>query len=521
MATNFKKRMILPGSERRPMAGFRATNSFDPNEKIEITVTLKPKATISLERKPVAAKEFRKRDLRDRASVQRECSASKECVDRVVRFAKENKLEVLATEAVKRSVVLSGTVKDFSSAFSTSLQRYENGNSWYRGRTGPLEIPEELKDDIESVLGLDDRPQAKTHFRRRKQAPSSIRAQATAASFTPVQLAQLYQFPAGQDGAGQCIALIELGGGFSNSDLKTYFQQLAIPLPVVKAVAVDGAGNAPTGSPDGPDGEVVLDIEVAGAVAPGATIVVYFAPNTDRGFLDAINGAIHDDTNKPNIISISWGGPESSWTQQAMQSFDSAFQVAAAMNITVCVASGDNGSSDGVTDGGNHVDFPASSPHVLGCGGTTVEVSAAKISSESVWNDGANGGATGGGFSTFFATPDFQAGVVTQKFRGVPDVAGDADPSSGYQIFVDGGSEVFGGTSAVAPLWAGLIARLNQATGTPLGYVNPLLYAERAGTLNDIVSGDNGAFAAGKGWDACTGLGSPDGDKLLSALKNA
>ncbi len=519
MADTAKKKIVLPGSERIPLSGFQAAAPSDPNEKIEITVTLKPKAPVAVNRKPLSAKEFAARKEPDRNAVQRECAASEECVNRVTQFAKSSNLTVLSADAVKRAVVLSGTVKDFNAAFSTDLRRYEKQTEWYRGRTGPLEIPEELKNDVESVLGLDDRPQAKTHFRRRKTAESSIRAQASPSSFTPVQLGQLYQFPAAQNGAGQCIALIELGGGFNTSDLQTYFRQLGIAEPSVTAVAVDGVGNAPTGSADGPDGEVVLDIEVAGALAPSAKIVVYFAPNTDRGFLDAINAAIHDDTNKPNIISISWGGPESSWTQQAMQSFDSAFQVAAAMNVTVCAASGDNGSSDGVADGANHVDFPSSSPHVTGCGGTTLQASGTKISSESVWNNGASGGSTGGGFSTFFAAPDFQTGVVTQKFRGVPDVAGDADPQSGYQIFVDGAQQVFGGTSAVAPLWAGLVARLNQAIGKPLGFLNPVLYGESPNTLNDIVAGNNGAFSASKGWDACTGLGSPDGTKLLAALK--
>src|SRR5208282_3178381 len=139
----------------------------------------------------------------------------------------------------------------------------------------------------------------------------------------------------------------------------TYFKSLNIKEPQVISVSVDGGKNSP-GDPNGPDGEVMLDIEVAGAIAPGAKIVVYFAPNTDQGFLDAITTAVHGSANQPSVISISWGQAESQWTSQALTNFDDAFQAAAAIGVTVCVASGDNGSSDGVNDGSNHVDFPAS-----------------------------------------------------------------------------------------------------------------------------------------------------------------
>jgi kumamolisin len=270
----------------------------------------------------------------------------------------------------------------------------------------------------------------------------------------------------------------------------------------------------------------MLDIEVAGAIAPRSRIVVYFAPNTDAGFLNAITSAIHDTRNKPSIISISWGGPESTWTQQAMTSFDEAFQSAAVLGITVCVASGDGGSSDGAADDAVHVDFPASSPHVLACGGTSLSVSGDAIASETVWNDGQQGGSTGGGVSTFFGRPTWQtalkltaaSGATTPLAkRGVPDVSGDADPQSGYVVRVDGSDTVIGGTSAVAPLWAGLLARLNAAKGSPVGFVNATLYGSPS-SLNDIQSGDNGAYRASPGWDACTGLGSPNGQALAKLL---
>ena len=324
------------------------------------------------------------------------------------------------------------------------------------------------------------------------------------------------------------MAIIELGGGERTADLSAYFSSLDIqPAPKVTAISVDHGNNHPTGDPNGPDGEVMLDIEVVGAIAPGANIAVYFGPNTDAGFLDAITTAVHDTNNKPSVISISWGGPESSWTPQSLTAFDSAFQAAAAMGITVCVASGDNGSSDGVNDGANHVDFPASSPHALACGGTSLQASGTTITGESVWNDGAQGGAGGGGVSSVFPLPTWQNGLqeaptsggsAALTMRGVPDVSGDADPETGYEVRIDGTNTVIGGTSAVAPLWAGLIARINAAKGSPVGFINPQLYAA-ASALNDITSGNNGSFAAAPGWDACTGLGSPDGTKVAAALE--
>jgi kumamolisin len=287
---------------------------------------------------------------------------------------------------------------------------------------------------------------------------------------------------------------------------------------------VDQGTNAPTGSANGPDGEVMLDIEVVGSIAPGANIAVYFSPNTDAGFLDAVTTAIHDTTNKPSVISISWGGPESSWTAQAMTAMDEAFQAATTLGITVCIASGDNGSTDGAS--GNNVDFPASSPHALGCGGTSLHATATTITTEVVWNDGSSGGASGGGVSNFFPVPSWQQDIkvtdstgtsVALTMRGVPDVAGDADPDTGYNVRIDGTNTVIGGTSAVAPLWAALIARINQLNKTPAGLLNPLLYGNPK-ALRDITQGNNGGFNAVTGWDACTGLGSPNGPALTATL---
>ena len=395
----------------------------------------------------------------------------------------------------------------------------------YRGRTGGIYLPAEWDGVVEAILGLDNRPQARPHFRSRRPLGNIFRHAVAPVSFTPPEVASLYGYPSGT-GAGQCVGLIELGGGYRPADLNTYFSGLDVTAPTVTAVSVDHSTNSPTGDGDGPDGEVMLDIEVVGSIAPGARIAVYFAPNTDAGFLDAITTAIHDTTNDPSVLSISWGGAESTWTSQAMTAMDEAFQAAATMGITICVAAGDGGSSDGVSGGGDHVDFPASSPLVLACGGTNLTANQTQITSESVWNDGASGGATGGGISSFFALPAWQNGLsalttegasVALTMRGVPDVAGDADPETGYEVRVDGTDTVIGGTSAVAPLWAALLARINASSGKTAGFVNPLLYPD-AQACRDVTQGNNGEYAAKPGWDACTGLGSPNGSVLARLL---
>ncbi|MGA7537384.1 MAG: S53 family peptidase [Steroidobacteraceae bacterium] len=520
-------RRPLKGSERSPLPDSRALGPADPAERLEVTVVVRPADRQGLrERLQRLAKGERSAGHLSRAEFARRHGARRADLDAVRDFAEAHGLAVVEEHAGRRALVLAGTVAQFNDAFGVELQHYSHPGGTYRGRTGPVHVPVELNGIIEAVLGLDDRPQARPHFRlkagntRRRSRP----ARAAATAFTPVQLAALYDFPRG-DGNGECIAIIELGGGYRPQDIQAYFAKLGLPVPAVAAVSVDHGTNQPTGDPNGPDGEVMLDIEVAGAIAPAAALAVYFAPNTDAGFLDAVTSAVHDDVRKPSVVSISWGGPESSWTQQAMSAMDQAFQAAAAMGVTVCVAAGDSGSTDGVNDGSNHVDFPASSDHALACGGTSLQASGTAIVKEVVWNDGdAASGAGGGGVSTVFALPAWQQGLETSDAqgkrsaltrRGVPDVAADADPQTGYEVLVDGTSAVIGGTSAVAPLWAGLIARINALAGRQAGFVNPALYGQPS-ALRDITQGNNGGFAASPGWDACTGLGTPDGAKVAA-----
>lgn len=521
-----KKRVPLAGSERAPLEGAREIGPANPNETVDVTIRLRSRAG----KKPiVSANEFtkpvEKRTILSRKEFEQSHGADPDDIARIESFAREHGLTVKQKSAARRTVILSGTVAAMNEAFGVELKQYQYPSGRYRGRTGSIHLPAELHEVVEGVFGLDNRPQAKPHFRKRRERAGAP-AEATSLSYTPVQIARLYDFPPG-DGSGECIALIELGGGFNPTDLSNYWSQLNLSeTPTVEAVSVGNGSNNPTGDPNGPDGEVMLDIEVCGAIAPGAKIVAYFAENTDAGFLNAITTAVHDSTNNPSVVSISWGGPESSWTQQAMTSMDDAFQAAVAMGVTVCVAAGDDGSTDGVNDGLNHVDFPASSPNVLACGGTRLVASGNTITSETVWNELANDeGATGGGISDFFPLPSWQNGAGVPPSanpghhvgRGVPDVAGDADPTTGYVTLVDGQSGVIGGTSAVAPLWAGLIALINQSVGKPVGFSNPLLYLSTA-DFNEITSGNNGAYAAGPGWNACTGLGSPHGTEVATAL---
>jgi kumamolisin len=526
-----EKRVVLPGSERTVLAGSRKIGPCDPQEQIQVTVFLRRGSSPKLfpdVKKLGKLLPAQRRDL-SRAQFASRHGVRPADIKKVRAFATQNKLKVVEVSRPRRSVLLRGSIAAFSSAFGVELNSYQHGTGTSRMRSGTIQIPAQLSGIIEGVFGLDNRPQAKPHFRIRKQSQNSAaRAQAASASYNAPQVAQAYDFPAGTTGSGQTIGILELSGGYSASDLTTYFKNLGIKTPTVTAVSVDGATNSPTGDADGPDGEVELDIEVSGAVAPSAQIAVYFTPNTDQGFLDALTTAVHDTTLKPAVVSISWGGPESSWTQQALTAFNSACEDASTIGVTILVASGDDGSSDGISSGTPTVDFPASSPYVLACGGTKLTLSGTTISSEQAWNELSSGeGATGGGVSDVFALPSYQQSAGVPKApngfvgRGVPDVAGDADPESGYNVLVDGQQTVIGGTSAVAPLWAGLLARINQSLGKNVGYLNPLLYTKNVeATLHDITAGSNGTYSAGPGWDACTGLGTPDGAALLAALSS-
>jgi kumamolisin len=417
-------------------------------------------------------------------------------------------------------------------------------------------VPEELSGIVVAVLGLDNRRIGRPYLRRgqRNQIMPAHAAGTTPLprnTYFPADVGRLYDFPPELDGTGQTIGILtfnDQGGGYRVSALQKFFMLVGLDLPTIRNVVVHGQGNDPhdptPSNPNDSSGEVMLDIQVAGSLAPKATLVLYFTVFTQQGWVDALMRAITDAVNQPSVLSISYGNPEDGpdtlfamqgFTADALQVINDALQQAVARQITICVASGDNGSSDEPDPNVVHVDFPASSPFVLACGGTTLMAANDQIQSETTWNDGLDEqgqpNATGGGISAVFGVPDYQTGVSLppsaapehKKGRGVPDVSALADPQTGFQIVdVSGTFDTrfpTGGTSASAPLWAALIARINQALGARVGFLNPLLYTQfSTGVLRDITEGNNGAYQATSGWDACTGWGSPGGRALLKAL---
>jgi subtilase family serine protease len=346
----------------------------------------------------------------------------------------------------------------------------------------------------------------------------------------PPQVAELYEFPDGTDGGGQCIGIIELGGGYIPLDIDVYFKTIGVPMPKIVDVSVDGGRNHPLANPI-IDSEVCLDIEVAGSIAPGARLCCYFAPCTAQGFIGAVNAAVHDRENRPSTISISWSVSEAVWLANPMvvQAFEEVLKDAALLGVTVCCAGGDYGATSEVHDGRAWVDYPTSSPYILACGGTALYAGYDRGFAEIAWNTLAiQGQATGGGISELFPLPQWQhdarvpcsINLGGRIGRGVPDVASVSDPLTGYFVRVDGENTVMAGTSSAAPLWCALLARISQGLGLRVGYINPLLYQlANKNVFRDITIGNNGGYSAEPGWDACTGLGTPIGPRLLDAFR--
>ena len=512
MANQSGDRSTVQGSGRDAVEGVTTSGPVPDGQEIDVTLVLRRRAELPApghSSDPMDAAELGKRYGADPADLQ--------AVRSVVTDAGA---QVLSEDPAGRRVTVRGTYAVMKTLFDVELTQAHGDEGSFRMRTGELSVPQGFGGAVIAVLGLDDRNQARERV---------VHSSAAATSYTPLQLGDIYHFPADTDGTDQVVAIIELGGGYQQADLDAYFTQLGVGSPAVSPVGVDGVANAPTGDPNGPDGEVLLDIEVVGALAPKAQIKVYFAPNTDAGFLNGVTEAVQA-TPAPAAVSISWGQSEDQWTAQARTAMDAAFADAGALGVVVTTAAGDSGSSDSGV--GVHCDFPSSSPHALSCGGTSLQATDTTVSSETVWNNGAGRGATGGGVSDAFPVPAYQSnvGVPSRKGggagRGVPDVAGVADPATGYQVRIDGTDTVIGGTSAVAPLWAALTARLVQATGRRFTDVHTTLYTGAVPGVvpegfRDITSGRNGAYQAKRGWDACTGLGVPVGDALLARLNNS
>ncbi|KAF8919091.1 hypothetical protein BGZ58_004737, partial [Dissophora ornata] len=455
----------------------------DPVDRSEITIiTIRVRSVGDIRALEQKVYELSKEKLEDRTFLTHEqlaeqYGASAQDLDLVEQHAQKHSVSALRRSAAERSIVLKGTLGNLLDAFPAEVVMCGHSTGTYRARRGEIYVPLGLDNIIIGIFGYDTRPNLRHGSRQQAMAVGGPGRRKGVAAY---EYAKRYNFPTTAngvplDGSGQTIALIELDGGFRMSDLEIYFKEIDVPLPSIVAVDV-GLGNVPSGNAY-VDGEVMLDIEVAGAVAPKADIAVYFGPNIgSQGFIAAIRAAIYDTQRKPSVISISWGIPEDPANQQAMNEFHQLFLDAAALGITVCVASGDYGTADmppDIWDGHIHVDHPAADPLVLSCGGTQID----EHGNDIVWNGG--GSASGGGISKIFPVPDYQLGAnlpasidkgEPSHGRGVPDIAMCA---TNYFTRTDGKEEVSSGTSAVAPLMAALVARLNQAKKKNVGFMNP------------------------------------------------
>lgn len=556
-AGNLGSHVPLAGSWREMRPGAQVLGVADPDEWMELTIKLRRKQPLpepgsagavpgSAGVQPGAATPepgSAGPNLFTRAELEAQYGADPADMEKVRTVLTRLGLKILKEDPGTCTVRAGGTAAVVESVFLVRLFHYSDPKGNYRGRKGDLHVPAELAGIIVAVFGVDNRKLVKRRPLRRRTSALDLaqRAAASRSWFFPAELATIYDFPAG-DGQGQTVGLLEFGGGFFADDLATFCQNANVAAPTVKPVSVN---NAPTNQRDGAEGEVMLDVEVVAGVCPKATIVVYFSTFDEGGWVSAIDTAVHDSQNPLSVLSISWGYAEDAtgaWTAGALNTVNDSLKAAALLGVTICVASGDDGSDDQVGDGHAHVDFPASSPYVLAVGGTTLSRSTGGAVTETAWKDGDglrkdNGGSTGGGVSTYFARPSWQTVKIDSVNPGsiigrvVPDVAADASANTGYWVVVDGQGGASGGTSASAPLWAALIARLNASLGKPVGYLTPLLYQAGANGkalgesgCRDIISGNNdtasiGGYSAGPGYDAVSGWGVPVGSALLSGLK--
>jgi len=534
----------LEGSERQMRAGARRMASADPNEifTVSVRVRRRPDAPPLPDLTALSLAPLGERKYLSREDFAKEYGASETDLDAIKEFARANGLEVVEVSIPRRTVVLKGTVAQMSNAFAVDLAMYETAEEKYRGREGTIYVPANIADIVEGVFGLDNRKMAKPNISSKKKVTPGGSGQPTV-PLTPPQVAELYGFPTPPQEFNQTIGMFEFGGGYWPSDVQLFYESVNLPAPSISAISVDGQTNAPE-LLDTNTEETLFDINVAGSAAPGAKLAVYFAPWTQNGWVDVVTTAIHDTTNNPSVISISWGYAENrtgqglDWSLDAIKAVNATFQEATAMGVTILVASGDDGSNCGIDDGKAHVQYPASDPYVTCVGGTRISNVSGANFTETTWS---NDGVTGGGISDIFYPPHFPLppwqnwvtipGSVNDDHiaRGIPDIAGYADP--GYELFENGTKlGPVPGTSLAAPLYAALVALINARIGTQLGWLNPQLYllAREAVTygevFRDIKDGLSNAaagapgYTAGPGWDACTGLGIVNSTSLLRTL---
>jgi kumamolisin len=525
--------------------GASRTGWLDPDRRIEFTVVLAARQELP----SIHSAELFGSPHLNHAELRKSYGPNAKAARLVESFAKTFNLQIVENAEQRRNMRLGGRSEDVARAFGTKFGEFELDGHTFFAPTRPLNAPKDWEGLIEAVLGL----HSSRHTSPRRR--SAVHGGGSGARLP--DLARAYAFPPGLEGSGETIGLIEFGGGFCLEDIELFCFRSGLTAPRISVVEVGGGANRPASRRavheflDVANGklslaakteqsapfiaaqctvEVTMDLEILVALAPAAHIVVYFASGDEQGLYHALNRAVHDEQHRPGILSISWSLPEHTLSASELRAIESLLQEAAHLGITVCASSGDAGALNGSTDGKPSVNYPASSPHCLACGGTSGKVDAARIPEEVVWNASHYGfkGASGGGVSARFHLPAWQAeahvpaGPDGWGGRGVPDVAGLADPRYGCELLIAGRTFASAGTSAVAPMWAALIARLNQALGHRCGHLHSHIYRlgkEGETALRPVLKGDNGFYQAGKGWSACTGYGTPRGDELLAHLR--
>jgi kumamolisin len=582
----------LPGSEPAHRPGAAAGKAVVGSRRAQVTVVLEPEPLPPDH--PVAVK-ARAQDLLGAAAppLTLEELADLEApppraVEEVLRFAAVHRLKVLEVSRLRRDVVLEGSAADLGRAFAVTQREYRDAEGSYQAYGGPLSIDPRWAGAVTGILGLDTLP----HYApQTAPAPHTAVAPAAPVLHQPAELAEHYRFPDASGLPHGRVALLESGGGYHPEDVGAYLAERGLPAAELRDVSIpDGAGGVPGNTPLAAEQlhlvhklwrggtpretlvrvcgkptveeleatlEVTMDVEIVAAMAPGAPVDVVFASPTADGWrraLYALLGAPYPGTPAasgrggapPVALSISWGKAEQSWGSMKLRVLHGALDALGRRGVTVCCSSGDFGAHNTPEPARlRHVNFPASSPAVLACGGTTLVAQGGEISGERAWKQilGGQPLASGGGMSGFFPTPAYQSRLelpaaagtwrapgLGEDFRGrwLPDVAANADFTSAVALRLAGQEVVGGGTSAATPIWAALVARLAACLGRPLGGLNPTLYRLAEGTaLADVTHGDSHppvlglgpeGWEAGPGWDPVTGLGTPMGRALLEAL---
>jgi kumamolisin len=497
------KRRVLVNSAHHLPPNSVAIRRTNPNKWIELTVgvrRLKQLPDLSaLEAKSPGERQYMTRD-----QLRTEYGSDPAAIAKIEKFAADHDLVVTRNEPASARLGIAGTVASVSQAFGVKLLNYKHPKLGdFYARTGPVALPVEVARAITGVFGLNNHRVMHRLPRSRQKVDAVASFSKTRPWFIPTELAGIYNFP-DADACSQCIGLLEFGGGIEHSDVAAYFQKIGLPAPNVQIVAVDGVSTDPTADPDS-TGEVMLDVDIAGALAGGAKVAVYFSTFDEKGLIDILSTVINDQTNDPSVLSVSWGWDENQpfnngilWSAAAIEHVNHSLLAVAHLGITVCVSTGDDGSESQIQDGHAHVNFPATSPYVLAVGGTTLHARKGTNDqmavTEVVWNDGPESGG-GGGVTPI---PSWQEGRVPRSInpgsfagRAIPDVAANADPNTGYLVMNGGQFGIVGGTSASAPLWASLVSRINALNGARAGNFNALLYTTigPAGALRDITSG--------------------------------